>query len=548
MTPEVKAPRVSFHTFESASAKAKVSYHLYTPAGYDAPENKDRRFPVVYWLHGSGGSTPGLAKIAAHFDAAIEAGKAPPFLVVLVNGLVEGMYVDWKDGSTPLESVIVNDLVPRIDGAYRTIATREGRMLDGFSMGGYGSARLGFKYPEMFRAVSIVGAGPMQAELIQAPRAGRQRAAEVLSKVYGGDQAYFRAVSPRVLAAQNADAISKDSLVRMVIGDKDETFVSNREFHEHLDRLKIPHSWTVLPGVAHDPMGVLNAMGDDNWAFYRSAFGPKEPDPTPQRNRDQGNRRGLIAEMTAFKTDVPAHPFDIILVNPTPQSMTVSVMCSTEVVGRIVYANDRYSLLQRTDIRRLKPGEPAQFVLTVGVEPGATVGYSWVYTDLAHAAELDAPSSATPPSPNVHSSPIYRFTAPRVPGVPQQSDFTFTIQADSHLDASVTPAMYSQTLANALADRPDFHIDLGDTFMTDKRGREYKDTLPQYVAQRYYFGLLCHSEPLFMVLGNHDGEVGYASDGPDSMAAWSFTQRTKYFPTPEITDNADGKAMYSGRT
>jgi pimeloyl-ACP methyl ester carboxylesterase len=76
-----------------------------------------------------------------------------------------------------------------------------GNMLatDGFSMGGYGSARLGFKYPEVFRAVSIVGAGPMQAELIQAPRAGRKRAAEVLAKVYGSDQAYFRAVSPRTL-------------------------------------------------------------------------------------------------------------------------------------------------------------------------------------------------------------------------------------------------------------------------------------------------------------------------------------------------------------
>jgi poly(3-hydroxybutyrate) depolymerase len=193
--------------------------------------------------------------------------------VVFVNGLVEGMYVDWKDGTAPLETVIVKDLVPHIDAIYRTIASREGRLLDGFSMGGYGAARLGFKFPEMFRAASIVGAGPMQAELIQAPRAGRQRASELLGKVYGGDQAYFRSVSPRTLAEQNADTITKGSLVRMVIGNKDETFENNRLFHEHLDALKIPHTWTVLPGVAHDPMGVLRAMGDDNWAFYRAAFG-----------------------------------------------------------------------------------------------------------------------------------------------------------------------------------------------------------------------------------------------------------------------------------
>lgn len=284
VTRQVAGPRVSFHQFDSLTARTKVSYHLYTPAAYELQTSA--RFPVAYWLHGSGGGLDGIPQLAAHFDRAIESGKAPPFLVVFVNGLVEGMYVDWKDGSAPLETVIVKDLVPHIDGAYRTIATREGRLLDGFSMGGYGAARLGFKFPEIFRAVSIVGAGPMQPELVQAPRAGRQRAQEVLNKVYGGDQAYFRSVSPRVLAEQQAATLRSGSLIRVVIGDKDETFENNRLFHEHLQTLQIPHTWTVLPGIAHDPMGVLRSMGDDNWAFYRSAFGsPAAPpsSPTPAR-------------------------------------------------------------------------------------------------------------------------------------------------------------------------------------------------------------------------------------------------------------------------
>ncbi|MFN6041925.1 MAG: alpha/beta hydrolase, partial [Phycisphaerae bacterium] len=135
VTREVKALRVSFHTFDSAAAKAKVSYHLYTPAAYDVAGHKDQRFPVVYWLHGSGGGLSGIPQVARHFDEAIAAGKTPPCLVVFVNGLVEGMYVDWKDGTAPLETVIVKDLVPHIDATYRTIATREGRLLDGFSMG-----------------------------------------------------------------------------------------------------------------------------------------------------------------------------------------------------------------------------------------------------------------------------------------------------------------------------------------------------------------------------------------------------------------------------
>jgi S-formylglutathione hydrolase FrmB len=270
---------VSFHTFESTAARARVSYHIYTPAAYAL--RPQQRFPVVYWLHGSGGGLAGIPQVARHFDTAMETGKSPPCLVVFVNGLVEGMYVDWKDGTAPLETVIVRNLVPHIDGTYRTIANREGRMLDGFSMGGYGAARLGFKYHDLFRAVSIIGAGPMQPELRQAPRVGRRRSAEILEKVYGGDQAYFRQVSPRSLAEKNAAVITSTSLVRIIIGDNDETFENNRKFHQHLEALRIPHTWTVLPGVGHDPMAVMRQMGDQYWPFYRTAF---QQEVTPSRS------------------------------------------------------------------------------------------------------------------------------------------------------------------------------------------------------------------------------------------------------------------------
>ena len=142
---------------QQRAAKGKSATISTLPAAYD--REPQRRFPVVYWLHGSGGGLSGIPPLAAHFDAAIEAGKTPPFLVVFVNGLINGMYVDWRDGSVPLETVIIKELVPHIDATFRTIATREGRMLDGFSLGGYGAARLGFKHPELFRAVSMLVRG-----------------------------------------------------------------------------------------------------------------------------------------------------------------------------------------------------------------------------------------------------------------------------------------------------------------------------------------------------------------------------------------------------
>lgn len=271
VTRAVTAPRVVHRTFPSAAARTAVSYHVYLPAAYD--REPGRRFPVVYWLHGSGGGLPGIPQLARRFDAAIEAGRVPPVVVVFVNGLEMGMYVDWRDGSAPVESVLANDLVAHVDATYRTIASRDGRLLDGFSMGGYGAARFGFRYPERFRAVSIMGAGPMQEVLAATPRVSPRSAAQLLQRVYGGDQAHFTAVSPRRLAESQAATLRTGSLIRVVVGDHDETFANNRAFHEHLERLGIPHEWQVLPGVPHNPNAVLDALGDAHWAFYRAAFG-----------------------------------------------------------------------------------------------------------------------------------------------------------------------------------------------------------------------------------------------------------------------------------
>ena len=59
----------------------------------------------------------------------------------------------------------------------------------------------------------------------------------------------------------------------------------------------------------------------------------------------------------------------------------------------------------------------------------------------------------------------------------------------------------------------------------------------QYLAQRHYFSRLCHSAPLFFVLGNHDGEFGYRdTGGKDNMAVWSATMRKIYFPNPSPND------------
>lgn len=140
-------------------------------------------------------------------------------------------------------------------------------------MGGYGAARLGFKYHELFATVSMLAGGPLHPEF-QGPRATsnpRERE-QILKAVFGGDLNYFKAQSPWVLAEQNANAVAAKTRVRIVAGERDFTLGLNRKFSEHLNELKIPHTFREIPGVDHNTMGLLNGLGEANWEFYRAAF------------------------------------------------------------------------------------------------------------------------------------------------------------------------------------------------------------------------------------------------------------------------------------
>jgi enterochelin esterase-like enzyme len=214
--------------------------------------------------------------MARYFDEAIRAGKIPPMLVVFPNGL-HSLWVDSKDGRMPVETIVVKELLPHIDATFRTIATREDRIIEGYSMGGYGAAHLGFKHVDVFATVSILAGGPLQREFTVAPRVGPRGREHTLRTVFGGDHDYFRAQSPWVLAEQSAAALGSRSRIRLVIGQRDEMLEVVREFRAHLAELKIPHSYSELPGVAHDPMTVLKALAEKNGEFYRAALGKDEP-------------------------------------------------------------------------------------------------------------------------------------------------------------------------------------------------------------------------------------------------------------------------------
>ncbi len=218
----------------------------------------------------------------------------------------------------------------------------------------------------------------------------------------------------------------------------------------------------------------------------------------------QGSRQPI---QTSRCNEVPAHPFDIVLGRPTSNAVTASVLCYADLEGFLAYGTEQGHLSAQTSIRTFKAGQPAE-VLLPGLKPNTQYFYQLRFTQVA--------------------SPEFAFHTARS----RESAFTFTVMADSHLDEHTDAATYQRTLANALADSPDIHIDLGDTFMTEKQPTR-EAAARQYLAQRYYFGQLGHSAPLFLVLGNHDGESPRGRDeGSLSLAVWANLMRKRYFPNP----------------
>lgn len=244
--------------------------------------------------------------------------------------------------------------------------------------------------------------------------------------------------------------------------------------------------------------------------------------------RTGGNVPSLApAPSTTPTVASPAFNGSILLGAPTNTSIRASLLTAdqsgtaTIVVGSVpgVYPKASASV-------SVTPGAPAQLTVD-NLSPDTQYYYRLQFTA----------SGATGPA----QSPEYRFHTSR----PAGSTFSFTVQADSHLDENSDLDLYKLTLGNVLADHADFHVDLGDTFMTEKYSAPLSaNAVPapdqvtvnrRYAYERTNYGLMSHSVPLFLVNGNHDGELGWLSASVNpSLATWATQARQRYFlnPTP----------------
>jgi S-formylglutathione hydrolase FrmB len=271
---------------------ASPDVSIYLPPSYATDRN--RRYPVVYLLHGYTGtdlSYFGTSGRQAHVIAerVFASGAAAEMILVMPNCMNAYGGCMYSNSVTAgfWEDYIAEDLVAHMDKSYRTIPTRDGRGLAGHSMGGYGTLRIAMKRPDVFSAIYAMsscclnegtvrpprGGGPSPAESIKSPEEARgNRAAQGTlaraaawapnpknpplyldlptkeGQVQPAVAVKWAANSPVAMLDQYVPNLKKLKAIAIDIGLQDGLITSNKVFVEALTRYGIPHTFETYEG------------------------------------------------------------------------------------------------------------------------------------------------------------------------------------------------------------------------------------------------------------------------------------------------------------
>ncbi len=129
---------------------------VYLPPSY--AENPDRRYPVLYHLHGwfpNARQWAGMINLQEGADRAIASGESREMIVVIpdANVLHEGAMYSSSVTTGDFEKFVTEELIAYIDANYRTIPERASRGMSGHSMGGYGAIRVAMKFPHLYSSL-----------------------------------------------------------------------------------------------------------------------------------------------------------------------------------------------------------------------------------------------------------------------------------------------------------------------------------------------------------------------------------------------------------
>ncbi|SDD50188.1 alpha/beta hydrolase [Paraburkholderia lycopersici] len=198
--------------------------------------NHAARFPVIYVLHGSGGSY-------ADWTSNTRIGQlADRYHVVLVmpDGGHESWYIDSPfDSSSRYETYVGSEVVSYIDTHFRTLATRDARAITGLSMGGFGALRIALDRRETFGAAGSISGAVDPRNCEDEPG---------IDHVFGDPTRHASVWNSNAIVDSAQDFEHAHIALTIDCGVSDYFVQSNRTLHERLVELGVPHDYAERPG------------------------------------------------------------------------------------------------------------------------------------------------------------------------------------------------------------------------------------------------------------------------------------------------------------
>ncbi len=238
MRPDAIQGHIDERNTGEKSQTTEMTYIVYFPHDY---EKAYRSYGVIYHLHGMSPAPWWITKrmlnlevnqIAYHLEDAVALGEAEPMIIVApYDGYGRSMWSNSADGQNPVETDFIQSLIPHIDATYRTIPQRESRVLQGFSMGGFGAVKTTAKYPHLFGTVISWDGALHTWETLS------QRRADIAEDVFNNDKSYFAEYSPARWINENAKLLRNEVAVKLVVGELTDL---NRELLRQLEAENIP--------------------------------------------------------------------------------------------------------------------------------------------------------------------------------------------------------------------------------------------------------------------------------------------------------------------
>ena len=221
-----------------------VGYVIYLPNEYNSSE---ALLPVVYIFHGKGGDEIGASRQSINLQDAISKGKIRPCIAVFVNGMYSSFYCDSYDKKYLIESSFINELIPDVENKYRVIKARNGRALDGFSMGGHAAMKFLLKYPEYFCSSVVYGPALLKAQYMQEIQPLEYQI------MFNNDETYYSQYSPYELVEPNKIKVQANHPgINIFGGTKDPSGVSAVNFQKLLLSSGINASYQLIENVSHN--------------------------------------------------------------------------------------------------------------------------------------------------------------------------------------------------------------------------------------------------------------------------------------------------------